>query len=74
VLGGGVRVGRIYSDCSGLATAQLYHGRDLAVTTDYRTALAVILERHLRLGDHQLAAIFSGLPQTPSNLGQMLAT
>jgi uncharacterized protein (DUF1501 family) len=65
--------GRIYGDWSDLATAQLYQGRDLAITTDYRTVLAAILERHLRLGDRQLAQIFPGLPPTRSNLGQMLA-
>jgi uncharacterized protein (DUF1501 family) len=43
VLGGGVRGGRIYGDWPGLATAQLYQGRNLAVITDSRTALAVIL-------------------------------
>ena len=58
----------------GLATAQLYQGRDLAVTTDYRTAIAVILERHLRLVDRQLTEIFPGLPPARSNLGQMLVT
>jgi uncharacterized protein (DUF1501 family) len=73
VLGGSVRGGRIYGDWPGLATGQLYQGRDLAVTTDYRLALAAILERHLRLGDQQLAQIFPGLPSARSNLGQMLA-
>jgi len=74
VMGGSVRGGRIYGDWPGLATAQLYQGRDLAVTTDYRSVFAAVLERHLRLGDHQLAQIFPGLPASRSNLGQMLAT
>ena len=73
VLGGGVRGGRIYGDWPGLAAAQLYQGRDLAVTTDYRTVLAVILERHLGLADHQLAQIFPGLPPARSNLAEMMA-
>jgi hypothetical protein len=61
---------RIYGDWPGLATAQLYQGRDLAVTTDYRTALAVILERHLRLIDHQLTEIFPGLPPAGPTWGR----
>jgi len=73
VLGGGVRGRRVYGDWPGLATAQLYKGRDLAVTTDYRTVLAAILERHLGLDDRQLAQVFPGLPQVASNLGEMLA-
>jgi uncharacterized protein (DUF1501 family) len=74
VLGGSVRGGRVYGDWPGLAKAQLYQGRDLAVTTDYRAVFAAILERHLGLADHQLAQIFPGLPPARSNLGEMLAT
>jgi uncharacterized protein (DUF1501 family) len=74
VLGGRVRGGRVYGDWPGLAKAQLYQGRDLAVTTDYRAVFAAILERHLGLADHQLAAIFPNLPPARSNLGEMLAT
>lgn len=73
VLGGGVRGGHVYGDWPGLATAQLYQGRDLAVTTDYRTVLAAILERHLRLDDNRLTRIFPDLPPARSNLGQLLA-
>ncbi len=74
VLGGSVRGGRVYGDWPGLAKEQLYHGRDLAVTTDYRTVFAAILERHLGLADRQLAQIFPNLPSVRSNLGEMLAT
>ena len=73
VLGGAVRGGHVYGDWPGLTAPRLYQGRDLAVTTDYRTALAAILERHLRLGDRQLTQIFPGAPPARSNLGQMLA-
>ena len=72
VLGGRVRGGRVYGDWPGLATAQLYQGRDLAVTTDYRTVLAIILKRHLGLADRQLDQIFPGLPPARSNLEEML--
>ena len=73
VLGGNVRGGRVYGDWPGLGKAQLYQGRDLAVTTDYRTVFAVILQRHLGLADHQLTQIFPGLPPAGSNLGELLA-
>jgi uncharacterized protein (DUF1501 family) len=73
VLGGSVRGGRVYGDWPGLAKTQLYQGRDLAVTTDYRTIFAAILERHLGLADRQLVQIFPGLPPARSNLGEMLA-
>jgi uncharacterized protein (DUF1501 family) len=73
VLGGSVRGGRIYGDWPGLGAAQLYQGRDLAVTTDYRVAIAAILERHLRLDDRRLTQIFPGLPPARPDLGRMLA-
>ena len=73
VLGGTVHGGRVYGDWPGLAKAQLYQGRDLAVTTDYRTIFAAVLERHLGLADDQLAQIFPDLPPPGSNLGEILA-
>ncbi len=71
--GGAVRGGRIYGDWPGLATAQLYQRRDLAVTTDFRAALAVILGRHLGLADRQLDAVFPGAPASAAGLTRLLA-
>jgi uncharacterized protein (DUF1501 family) len=45
VLGGGVRGGRVVSDWPGLRPAELFEGRDLAVTTDLRAVLWETLER-----------------------------
>jgi uncharacterized protein (DUF1501 family) len=72
MLGGAINGGRIYSDWPGLAPAQLYQRRDLAVTTDFRTVLAAILERHMRLTDRQLEAVLPGAPAVPSELAQMI--
>jgi uncharacterized protein (DUF1501 family) len=74
VLGGRVGGGRVYGDWPGLAKAQLYQGRDLAVTTDYRSVFAMVLERHFGLADRQLEQIFPNLPPARSNLEEMLAT
>ena len=73
VMGGSIRGGRIYGDWPGLAPAELYQRRDLAVTTDYRLALAAILERHLRVEDQQLERIFPGLPPAGPELARLLA-
>ena len=43
VMGGGVQGGRVVSDWPGLAAAQLFEQRDLAVTTDVRSVLAECL-------------------------------
>jgi uncharacterized protein (DUF1501 family) len=70
--GGRVNGGRVYGEWPGLAAAQLYEGRDLAVTSDYRHVLAAVLERHLRLVDKALAKIFPAMPAPKGNLGQIL--
>ena len=46
-LGGPVKGGRIYGRWPGLASEQLYEGRDLALTTDFRDVFAEVLVRHL---------------------------
>ena len=71
LLGGAINGGRIYGDWPGLAPAQLYQRRDLAVTTDFRSVLAAILERHMRLTDLQLDAVLPGAPAVPPELAQM---
>ena len=72
VLGGAINGGRVYGDWPGLASAQLYQRRDLAVTTDFRSVLAAILERHIRLTDHQLEAVLPGGPPDSPELAQMI--
>jgi uncharacterized protein (DUF1501 family) len=58
VLGGAVRGGRVYGRWPGLAPEQLFEGRDLAVTTDFR---ALFSELALgQLGVPREATIFPG--------------
>jgi len=73
VMGGRVNGGKVYGDWPGLAEAQLYQNRDLAVTTDYRHVLAMVLQRHLRLPDAAMVKIFPGMPPVRGNLEQILS-
>ena len=57
-LGGGIRGGKVYGDWPGLESGQLYEGRDLAVTTDFRAVLGELVNR--QLGNRDLAAVFPG--------------
>jgi len=57
-MGGAVRGGRVYGDWPGLAGENLYQGRDLAVTTDFRAVIGAILARHLQLNGQQLDQVF----------------
>jgi uncharacterized protein (DUF1501 family) len=65
VMGGDVKGGRVYSRWPGLSEEQLYQGRDLAVTTDYRDILGEIISKHL--GGRQLETVFPGFPNDPQN-------
>lgn len=63
VMGGAVNGGRILGDWPGLATEQLYEGRDLAVTTDFRDVFGEVAARHLGASD--LTKVFPGFMSDP---------
>ncbi len=58
VMGGDVQGGKVYGEWPGLAREQLYEGRDLDVTTDFRDVLGELVTRHL--GNREIAAVFPG--------------
>jgi len=64
VLGGPVQGGRVHGRWPGLRMEQLYEGRDLAVTTDFRNLFAEIAIRHL--GVPAVAPLFPGFPIDPA--------
>jgi uncharacterized protein (DUF1501 family) len=51
VMGGGVRGGQVYGKWPGLNDHQLNEGRDLALTTDFRSVLGEILTKHIGVAD-----------------------
>jgi uncharacterized protein (DUF1501 family) len=57
-LGGDVRGGKVYGAWPGLEREQLYEGRDLNVTTDFRTVLSELVARHM--GNREIASVFPG--------------
>jgi uncharacterized protein (DUF1501 family) len=73
LLGGAVRGGRVYGEWPGLAPTALYEGRDLAVTTDFRTVLAAVLARHLHLADRALAQVFPGFAPPRTDIDRIIA-
>jgi len=58
VLGGPVKGGKIYGQWPGLEKEQLYEGRDLALTTDFRDVLGELVAHHL--GNPALTEVFPG--------------
>ncbi|PYS46530.1 MAG: hypothetical protein DMF68_18890 [Acidobacteria bacterium] len=58
VVGNTVRGGKVYGQWPGLKSSDLYEGRDLALTTDFRDVFGELAQKHL--GDSNLKAIFPG--------------
>jgi len=58
VMGGPVKGGKVYGQWPGLAKEQLYEGRDLALTTDFRDVLGELVARHM--GVATLDSVFPG--------------
>ncbi len=62
ILGGAVRGGQVLGRWPGLAPEQRFEGRDLAVTTDFRTVFGELLTGHL--GPADLSQVFPGFTPT----------
>jgi uncharacterized protein (DUF1501 family) len=58
VLGGLVRGGRVHGNWPGLEPEQLYEGRDLALTTDFRTVHSELVRK--QMGNRQIESVFPG--------------
>jgi uncharacterized protein (DUF1501 family) len=64
VTGGDVKGGHVYGKWPGLADHQLNEGRDLALTTDFRSVVSEILTKHIGVAD--LKTVFPGFDAGPS--------
>jgi uncharacterized protein (DUF1501 family) len=67
IMGGKVAGGKVYGDWRGLGSDQLYEGRDVPVTTDFRSVLMQVCERHMGLSDNQLLKVFPEQAYAKSN-------
>jgi len=63
VIGGHVKGGKVHGKWPGLEQEQLYEGRDLALTTDFRSVFAEVVQDHL--GARALDRIFPGFSASP---------
>ena len=63
VMGGSIKGRKVYGRWPGLDQSQLYEGRDLAVTTDFRSVLSEGIARHL--GNADLSRVFPGFEASP---------
>ncbi|HEY6339261.1 MAG TPA: DUF1501 domain-containing protein [Candidatus Sulfotelmatobacter sp.] len=70
VIGGPVRGGKVYGRWPGLDQSQLYEGRDLALTTDFRQVIGEAVARHM--GNTNLANVFPGYDNQPGKFLKLL--
>jgi uncharacterized protein (DUF1501 family) len=70
VLGGPVKGGKVYGRWPGLDQSQLYEGRDLALTTDFRQVIGEAVARHM--GNKNLADVFPGYDNQPGKFLRLL--
>jgi uncharacterized protein (DUF1501 family) len=72
VMGGDIKGGKVYARWPGMSDGQLHDGRDLAVTTDYRSVLSEIMVKHL--GNRNLATVFPGFANDPNQFLGLVKT
>jgi uncharacterized protein (DUF1501 family) len=65
VIGGSVKGGKVHGKWPGLAREQLNEGRDLALTTDFRSVFGEVVRKHL--GASALERVFPGFE--PQEIG-----
>jgi uncharacterized protein (DUF1501 family) len=70
--GGPVRGGRVYGMWPGLGESELYQGRDLAVTTDFRAVLSVVLARHMGISAGSMQRVFPGFSPSAGGLSALV--
>ena len=71
VLGGPVRGGKVYGQWPGLQPDQLFEGRDLALTTDFRNVFGEVILKHL--GNPNLKTVFPGYSMKQDQFRNLLA-
>lgn len=68
LLGGSIGGGKVYGHWPGLDEIDLYQGRDLEVTTDFRSVATNILRQQFGLDDAQLGHVFPDFHATNASL------
>jgi uncharacterized protein (DUF1501 family) len=70
VMGGAVKGGKVYGRWPGIAPEQLNEGRDLTLTTDFRSVLGEVIQEHM--GTQQLNAVFPGFENDPRKFPKLI--
>ena len=63
IAGGNVRGGKVYGQWPGVSGSELYEGRDLAITTDFREVISALLEAQFGLTATQVNKVIPKAPR-----------
>jgi uncharacterized protein (DUF1501 family) len=69
IMGGRVNGGKVWSRWPGLDESRLHEGRDLAVTTDFRSIIGAVVAEQFDLDDQRIAGIIPGYAPDPGMKG-----
>jgi uncharacterized protein (DUF1501 family) len=72
VMGGGIRGGKVYGQWPGLSGNELYEGRDLAVTTDFRVVISAVLESQFGFSTTQLNKVIPNGPKPSRDIREIV--
>jgi uncharacterized protein (DUF1501 family) len=74
VMGGNVQGRKVYGQWPGISGSDLYEGRDLAATTDFREVIATVLEYHFGLTTSQVDRVLPTRPKPSGLLRALIRT
>ncbi len=74
VMGGPVAGGKVYGTWPGLVGNELHEGRDLPVTTDFRSVVSTVLAGHMGLSLGQIDTVMPGAPGVSNNVSSIIST
>lgn len=72
LLGGPVAGGKVYGKWDGLAQRTLFEGRDLPVTTDFRSVMSAMIEEHMKIDRKGMSFIFPDFANTDKSVLKLL--
>jgi len=72
LMGGKVNGGKLYGRFNGLAQNELYEGRDLPVSTDFRSVIGSVIAEHMSLSSGQMQSIFPNFTLADRSLSNIL--
>lgn len=72
IMGGDIRGGKVYGQWPGLSGNELYEGRDLAITTDFRAVISAVLEYQFGLSTTQLNKVIPNGPKLSRDIREIV--